>query len=41
MNEDIRTGVPVATVRYTHRILSIALGCAMKWRLVAVNAALL
>jgi len=39
MNEDIRAGVPVATVRHTRLILSIALGRAMKWRLVAINAA--
>jgi len=39
MNQDIRTGVPVATVRHTRLILSIALGRAMKWRLVAINAA--
>jgi len=39
MNEKIRAGVPVATVRHTRLILSIALGRAMKWRLVAINAA--
>ncbi len=39
MNEAIRAGEPVATVRHTRLILSIALGRAMKWRLVAINAA--
>ncbi len=39
MNEAIHAGEPVATVRHTRLILSIALGRAMKWRLVAINAA--
>ena len=39
MNEAGRAGVSVATIRHMRLILSIALGRAMKWRLVAINAA--
>jgi integrase len=39
MNEGIRAGMPVATIRHARLILGIALGRATKWQLVAINAA--